>query len=1021
MSGQKAGFLFKRISLIALAFLVLGIGLARIAEDWKSILDERLGTRSSEILTEKLGEEDILSSYAYQADYPDTESLIKAHKDLAIKMSAEGSVLLKNNDALPLARGAKVTLLGMRSEYSQYGGQIGSTAPAQQNVSLTQALTEEGFAVNPVIPRIYKHYGEIVTGQVPFFGRMMDVFGYRPGTLKNSFGVGSVVPTLGINEPSAAMLSEQNPNYADSFNEYADAAVVVIGRPSTEAADFFPGEAGMENEGARNILGLTTNEREIIRVASENFDRVIVLVNSDSAMEIDELKKNDKIDSILWIGALGNYGFRGVAKILNGSVNPSGRLSDVYASNSVSSPAMQNFGIFEFANTEDIESAGSTEYRANWYLVEAEGIYTGYKYYETRYNDVVEKRGSASSAAGTFDSKGGWNYADEVSYPFGYGLSYTSFEQRLENVVVANNKKKAAVTVTVKNNGNAAGKDVVQVYAQAPYIEGGVEKSSVQLMNFEKTSELRPGQEEKITVEIDLQYLASYDYQKAKTYILDAGTYYFAIGNSAHDALNNILAKQGYSRADGMDGDGRADKAYSWKWNSYDDHTFANSKAGVDVTNRLDDADLNHWLPGTVTYLSRQDWEKTWPVSYKDIVADSDMIHQLRNDTYEIRKDDDTSTIIWGMESDLSFADLKGAGFDDYRWEELLNSVKIEDAIKTIVLGQNIIYGMPSIGSFDVPTNDGPMGFHGTLSDRSKKGSLYFVGEEDPNAKYETRDMPTAVVIASTYNKRLARENGILFGNDSLFNGQSFLWAPGVNTHRTPYNGRNHEYFSEDPILSGMMASQMCQGALTKGLVLAPKHFAFNDQETNRAAVAPFMNEQRARETELRAFQIAFEEGALGTMTSFTRIGATYVNAHVGLMQNILGDEWGFRGYIITDMINGSRYMTLKESLMANVTLFDTSRANLLEAGGDWSYFTPAGIKGDAALQLKMKNSLHNLLYAVANSNAMNGITTSSRTVWRLTSWRMAYIALIVVSGLIFALSLGGYIGLAAKKKERRA
>lgn len=988
------------LSLVFIALFVIIAGAAIIAEQWKNLIDEQLGTHSSVIITKEIEGESPSDAYMFLADYENTDQLVQAHREMAYQLSAEGSVLLKNDGGLPLGDGSRVTLLGMRSFYSQYGGQIGSVAPEGQNVSLPDALRAAGFSVNETVEATYTHFGEIVTGQMPFFGGMVDVYGYQPGTLRNSFTVGSSIPSLAINEPAVDLLTGQSAEFESSFTDFSDAAIVVFGRPSTEASDFFPGEAGMENEGARNILGLTTNERAILNEATANFDTVVVLINSDNAMELGELQDNPDVDAILWVGAPGNYGFEAVADILNGNISPSGKLPDVYASDSTSSPAMQNFGIFEFANTDEIEPGGTTEYRGNWYLVEAEGIYTGYRYYETRYADAVAGQGNADSTAGTFDSQGAWNYAQEVTYPFGYGLSYTSFAQKLDGVEIANNKKTATVWVTVENTGSVAGKDVVQLYAQAPYISGGIEKSAVQLLDFSKTPLLGPGESVQLQIDVDMQLLASYDHINAKTYVLDAGEYFFALGADSHDALNNILAANGYSVSDGMTALGNSELTYRWSWDDFDDTTFAISQSGTPVTNQLDDADLNNWIPGSVTNLSRSDWEATWPKSYVGIVANDALIHQLRNDTYDIKEDQDHS-VVWGQDSELSFADMKGADFDDYRWQELIESVDIDDAIQTISMAQNIILAMPSIEFFDVYVNDGPMGFHGTLSNRSKDGTQWYVSKDDPNAEYETRDVPTEVVIAATFNKELVRELGRLFGNDSIFNGQSIIWAPGTNTHRTPYNGRNHEYFSEDPVLTGYLAREITQGALEKGLIASVKHLAFNDQETNRAALAPFMTEQRAREIELRAFQIPLEAGARGIMTSFTRIGATYVNAHRGLMNNIVADEWGFRGYIVTDFINGAHYMTLKEPMMANVTNYDIADTSLLEEGGAWSYFNAKDISGDGDFQKQMQKALHNQLWAVANSNAMNGISTSSHRVWQLTWWRAVYIGLLLFSGAL--------------------
>jgi beta-glucosidase len=1018
---------WRGLACIFASMLAVVIMTSTICEAWKGMLDTYLGTVSSKVVSEK--SDDGTDLYKYKSYYKGATELVNAHKNLAERIQEEGSVLLKNNDStLPLKKGAKVTLLGMRSHYPVHGGQIGSSPVVAQNVSLEAALKEKGLSINPTMVEIYDKIGNVVTGQVKNArtGQMENVYGNRPGTLSNSFAVGNETRPLKIGEPDVAAYKTTNADYAASFKNYNDAAIIVVGRPSTEAADFYPGKTGMaEDEGAKNILGLTSNERNMIALAKENFDKVIVLVNSDSQMEIEELKNDSKIDSILWVGVPSNYGFLGVADILNGTVSPSGRLPDTYAVDSTSSPAMQNFGLITFANQNAIstEKLNYADYRAGWYLVEAEGIYTGYKYYETRYADVVAGNGKATSKKGSSNGDT-WSYNKEVSYGFGYGLSYTKFEQKLGAVTLNNQDQTATVKVTVKNVGSTAGKDVIQLYAQSPYTEydkkNKVEKAAVQLMGFEKTKELKPGEAEEVTVKVDLQYLASYDYINAKTYIMDDGDYYFAIGNGAHDALNNILAAQGKTTKEGMDNNGNAANAYKWTQSKFDSKTYSKSASGKEITNQLDNGDLNYYLPGTVTYLSRSDWDGTWPKTYSGIAANDKMIKQLRNDTYTIKKGEDISKTFPNKKNNISFASMKGAAYEDERWNFLLDQMSLDEALATISIGQNI-KKMDSIGLFDMFTTDGPIGIQGVkLGDRATdKNSPTYIPADDPYAGYYTNDMPTQPVVAATFNKQLAHEEGVIFGEDSLRNKVVVVWAPGMNLHRTPYNARNHEYYSEDSMLTNYLGTAVAQGALTKGLIAAPKHFAFNDQETNRVGVCPFMNEQKAREGELRAFQGAFEGGALGTMTAFNRVGATYASAHIGLMQNILRGEWGFKGYHITDMVNGPNYITVKESVIAGATQMDTTNDTLIKPGGAWEYFTAASVGGDATLTAAIRQNYHYFLYTMANSNAMNGVNESSHVVNLMTWWRAALIGLEALSGVLLIISLAGYV-LAIRKKEAK-
>jgi len=1002
------------------SMLVLFSGLSSLAEDWKSTLDSRLGTVSSKVITtESENTEDL---YSYKSDYSNTDELLDAHMDLAERIQEEGSVLLKNIDnALPLNVDAKVTLLGMRSYEPVYGGQIGSDPVESQNVSIIEAFREKGFDVNPVLERVYYQLSKVAAEQG-------DGFAYVPGELRTTFSVSNDnITSLKIGEPPISAYESINAEYADSFSEYSDAAIVVVGRPSSESGDFFPGTVGMaEDEGATNILGLTTNEREIIAHAKDNFDKVILLINSSSAMEIDELKQDDEFDAIIWVGQPGNYGFLGVADVLNGTVSPSGLLTDIYAVNSTSSPALQNFGVIPYSNQEAINSGNLTyiDYRAGWYLVEAESIYTGYKYYETRYADVVNGDGNALSSIGSSNNNA-WNYSEEVSYTFGYGLSYTTFNQTLGQVNFNDEDHTATIKVTVENTGSVAGKSVVQLYAQTPYTEYDkqnlVEKAAVQLMGFEKTKELQPGESEEITVVVDLQYLVSYDYTTAKTYIMDDGDYYFAIGDNAHDALNNILSAQGKSTSDGMDVDGDASKTYQWHQDTFDQETYSLSKAGVEITNQLDSADLNYYLPDTVTYLSRQDWEGTWPKNYLDIEANEEMITQLRNDTYTIQTGQDTSAIFPERDNGMTLSALKGASYDDELWSFLLDQVSLEELTYVIRNASEKIYEIPSISSFAVWEADGPGGFiRFRLADRSTdENSPTFVSQDDKNAKYTLVDMPMQCVVGATFNKELVYEQGVLFGNDSLWVDTSFMWAPGLNLHRSPYNARNHEYYSEDSMLTNILGEAVVQGAYTKGLIMSPKHLAFNDQESNRSGLSVYMNEQKAREGELRGFQGALAGDGLGFMTAYNRVGATFANAHEGLMKGIVRGEWDFKGYNVSDWVNGEHYMTVKESVVYGaVSVMDARGEEWIGPGDAWEYFTADTLRGDATITAAMRENTHYLLYTIANSNAMNGLSSSSYVVDLMTWWRASLNGIQIAFAVLSLASLVGYILAIWKSKK---
>lgn len=952
-----------------------------------------------------------------------SQAVVDDHIALNTLMSEEGSVLLKNNGALPLSSASKpkVTLLGIRSHVILAGSGMGVSANANQVVQLEDALNEN-FDINPTMSEIY------------------DTLNAEINLTNNDRAAAS---NYNPHEPSLADIAGVNSDYQSSFSDYSDAAIVVVGRPSSEMGDYAPGAAGVDpTTGASTALQLTTNEKDIIELATEKFDKVIVLVNTNSAIEIDDLKNDDKIDAILWIGHPGCYGTYGINNILSGKANPSGHLYDTYAADSLSAPAMMNMGTFSYANDPSVFTRVPSNGSNDKYLIEAEGIYTGYKYYETRYEDVVLNRGNADSTAGTYKSEGGWDYEKEVSYPFGYGLSYTTFDQRITDITYHINAHSitADVDVWVKNTGDVAGKSVVQVYGQAPYIEGGVEKAAVQLLNFDKTDELAPDEETTLTVTIDLQNLASWDSSAMDgngSYILDEGDYYFAIGNGAHEALNNILAKKGKTTSDGMTEDGDVDQAVLWHYDyaggDVDESTFNVTKAGAQVKNSLAEADWNYWDEGKVTYLSRSDWEGTYPKTYTDMVATDEMVRHINGGLYEMSTDDDMSDVIYGQEGDRSFGEMKLADFNDPRWEELLNQLDLNEALNFILNGNRVFTAMDSVGFLGGRfTENGPNGIGGrgfgslSYNNYGETTPDWLIPEDDANAGFGMNIFPSAPVVASTFNPDIAYEQGKLIGNDALFVGLPILWGPGMNTHRHPYNGRSGEYYSEDAILTGVCGMEFAIGALDKGLIAAPKHYAFNDQEANRTGIAPYLTEQRARETELRAFQIAFEaskydtddedRGMLGVMTSFSRIGPDEVTCSEGMLKDILRTEWGYNGYIVSDMNDDTDLYY--DCIMAGLSSFDASGSvDQLRANP----FTADDIKNDKEFVQAVKDAVHHNLYVLSQSNYVNTMSVNSHTEERMVSWRIAYTVAICVTAVLTLASLGFYIFNEVKRKKENA
>lgn len=1026
--------IWRGLALVSALFLTISIIAANILETYRTSVDAFVGTRSQQTVTE--ASEDGEDAWTYESKFKTAEEAYEGFKELAIRTSQETFALLKNeNSTLPLSNTAKITLFGIRSYAPVYGNNGGSVPDGKSTVEIFDAFSERGFEINPTMLETYRSFFVDKEWTVPQFG-------------------GGILPAYAeisaYDDPHELTLEELrslNPDFDKDYSSYNDAAIVVVGRIGGENGDgYYPGEAGRA-EGVEtvtgNILSLSNEEMEIIEEAKANFDTVIVLVNATNQMEIANLENDPDIDAIMWIGYPGAYGFYGVADVLNGTVSPSAHLGDTFAKNSALAPAMQNYGNIPWENAGSFAEAANV----NSYLIEAEGIYTGYRYYETRYADIVLGNGGDKASAGTYANEDGtaaetdgvWDYSNEVIYPFGYGLSYTTFEQTLDSVEILGSKETATVSVTTKNTGDTAGKAVVQVYAQAPYTEYDkqyhIEKSAVQLMDFEKTNTLQPGESQTITMEIDLANLASYDAENAKTYIVDPGDYYFAIGEDSHDALNNILAAQGKTTADGMTAEGNADKSFQWTWDGeVDTATFSVSKAGVEITNALSEGDyamdINAFMPDTVTYLSRSDWDGTFPETYAGLSANEELTRLLSNDFIELKTGEDTSDIIFGnTESDLTINDLKGADFDDPRWEELVSKVTIDEFLNFAANAFHNIAAIESVGLLQYAADDGPNGSDSHyLTEGSYQGTAY---EDAADYDYATRVGPTPQNIAYSWNKELAYEVGeITLGESTLVLNLPIMIGPGMNIHRHAYNSRGAEYYSEDPILTGYIGSAVVQGAQSKGTLVNIKHAAFNDQEINRSGIAVFMNEQKARELELRGLQQAFEangkpasfredadredtytEGALGVMSSYNRIGAVAPSANRGVQVQIMRDEWDFNGYNVTDFTGVSLKAAPKESILAGTTAFCG-----FGVSEEITYWSGSALSGDRDMAEAIKENTHYLLYALSHSAAMNGINATTHTVNVMTWWRAIYITCIAVFAAVAVLSLVFY-GIAGRRK----
>ena len=587
----KTSSLWRGLTAVTASLLAIIVGATAIVNANASFINGQLGITNYKIVDTADGEKK--DTTYFKSEYASIKDLIAAKNQLAEEISEEGTVLFKNiGNTLPLdIANEKVTLWGLNSINPTLGGMIGSSVAidaegGQKQYDLVTALTEMGFS------GYGRNGGHSLT---PSFGKMYEnAAKYKIGEAPSSI-------------------------YTDAVLASADGtvALVTLSRDNSEAADYNTKMISSDaNDSFERPLALSANEKAMIALAKAHSSKVVVLLNSDNPIEIEDLKNDEGIGAIVWCGAPGMNGFLGVADVISGAVNPSGHISDTYAVRSDSAPAMVNFGVYLYTNNSKSGTGDLLEDadKGDWYLVESEGIYTGYKYYETRYEDSVLGRANASGNAGTTNAA--WNWDDEVSYSFGYGLSYTTFEEKLNSVEV-NLGGQGTAKVTVTNTGNVAGKAVAQLYVQAPYTEGGLEKSAVQLVAFEKSSLLAPGASEELTISFDPLYFASYDENAVKAngttgaWVLDEGDYYFAVGNGAHEALNNILAKKNGSDA-GLVKTAEtevisADNALVWNLAARDIETYS---AGVE--NQLQDMDINKLIAGTVEYTTRSDWTKGW-------------------------------------------------------------------------------------------------------------------------------------------------------------------------------------------------------------------------------------------------------------------------------------------------------------------------------------------------------------------------------------------------------------------------
>lgn len=861
-------------------------------------------------------------------------------------------------------------------------------------------------------------------GTLPMASGTVGIFGEDQFVIATQYGGGAIPDAL--RRHCASLTDAFRANGLTVSQNDCNLSLVVVGRSAGEGTDVPQGS-----------LALTDADRKNIDAAKASGGKVVVLLSGDHAIEAGELKSDPEIAAILQLGNAGFRGAYGVADVITGKANPSGKLVHTFAANIGNTPAVRNFGNFTYTNGGKIKAS-----QAKNYVVYAEGIYMDYRYYETRYEDSVLGQGNS----------GAWNYDDEVVWPFGYGLSYTNFSKEITDVSFDDAAHTATITVKVTNTGSAAGKEVVQVYAQSPYTDYDkanlVEKASVQLMGFEKTKLLAPNESETLSVTVHLQWLASYDFMTAKGYILDAGDYYFSLGNGAHEAIENILAAKGKPAGD-------AALTYMWTQEALDTETYKNSVyTNVTVTNAFAEADLNTWIPNKVTYLSRADWQGTFPETV-EIEASADMIAAL-NDTkrYENGIWNDTKARAAVTEvkyENLTTADavndalnklgaenvtsLRGLSYDDPAWNKVLDRLSIYELSQLTANGNYSIKSAPSVTFPGSLSADSPIGLQKPYLYRSFDPQT---GEKTPVSENETltdsiNESPLPVadltanmfasesVLGATFNKELAEKQGRIWGEDSLYTGVANIYAPGVNLHRTPYSGRASEYVSADPILTTLLISDLVQGCMEKGLFVTVKHFVINEQEQNRIGIATFTNEQAIRELYLRAFEGVMTYGnANGLMSSYNRIGLISTATEYDLMTGVLRSEWGSNAFAITDLgaptaglYEGNASVAAGISTMMNNGVYDdASKAYVNQT------LTPENIKADPVLLTAAREACHRILYNFIHSNAINGISEDAKIVLITPWYQTALRTMVIVFGVLMGGSTLLYLILANKKRE---
>ena len=893
-----------------------------------------------------------------------TEETSAKATELVNEITADGVVLAKDEDGiLPVASGSKLNVFGWASTNPCYGGTgSGALNTAYPVTDLLTGLHDAGIETNEELSKFYTDYKAD-----------------RPS-------VGMVAQDWTLPEPNVSLYTDEMMENAKAFS---DTAMVVITRVGGEGADLptdmasvvdgswirrvaqaYGSERGTAyyngtyddslNEGndwdkGDHFLQLSNREEDLLDLVTANFDNVILVYNGANAFQMDFLKDYPQIKGVLLCPGTGQSGFEGFGKVVSGEVNPSGRTVDTYVSNLKNAPWWNNFGDFKYTNTEELNSDSSffdPEGTTPSFVNYVEGIYVGYKFYETAADEGLI------------------NYDDEVVFPFGYGLSYTSFTKEMSGIT--NDGTSLNFTVTVTNTGSVAGKDVVEIYSDPPYTNGGIEKSTANLLDFAKTNELAPGESQTIEFSIPVEDLASYDYQTNGCYVLEAGDYVI----SANDDSHNVADSQTYTVASDI---------------VYNESNKRGSDA-VAATNEFDFAE------GEITYLSRADGFANYaeataaPATYEmtdEQKAAFDNAHTYTEAGYQNDDDANAADIITGAKNGLKLVDLRGVDYNDVKWDQLLDQMTIDEMQQTIGFGGYQTAAVSSIEKVRTNDCDGPASINNNFTG---VGSVGF---------------PAATLIGMTWDKDLAYAFGDSIGEMANEMDTSGWYGPAMNIHRTAFAGRNFEYYSEDGVLSGRMASNAILGAQEHGVYAYMKHFALNDQEGNRTSMAAtWSNEQAIREIYLKPFEISVKDADChAVMSSFNYIGTRWAGGCKELLKNVLRGEWGFVGFVETDYFGVYGYMTADQGVRNGSDLM------LCTTGNDFNTVTVLTNSSKQALREASKN----ILYTVVNSRAYAAENLNPG----MAKWEIIMIgADVLVALLIVALEIKTFKSYKKRKEE---